>query len=106
MPGHETQLPALREGRKDEAQLGPRKLVADAAALPPAKWQIGERRKRCLELRRPSLGREPLRFGIPAGVPLDDVGTEEPSINHYGTKINFFKQFILKLFGGGLCRHH
>ncbi len=25
---------------------------------------------------------------------LDDVGTEEPTINHYGTKINFFKNFI------------
>lgn len=25
---------------------------------------------------------------------LDDVGTEEPTINHYGTKISFFKNFI------------
>jgi len=25
---------------------------------------------------------------------LDDVGTEESTVNHYGTKINFFKQFI------------
>lgn len=25
---------------------------------------------------------------------LDDVGTEEPTINHYGTKINWFKNFI------------
>jgi len=25
---------------------------------------------------------------------LDDVGTEEPTVNHYGTKINFFKNFI------------
>lgn len=25
---------------------------------------------------------------------LDDVGTEEPSINHFGTKITFFKNFI------------
>lgn len=25
---------------------------------------------------------------------LDDVGTEEPVVNHYGTKINFFKNFI------------
>ena len=25
---------------------------------------------------------------------LDDVGTEEATINHYGTKINFFKNFI------------
>lgn len=25
---------------------------------------------------------------------LDDVGTEEATVNHYGTKINFFKDFI------------
>lgn len=25
---------------------------------------------------------------------LDDVGTEEPVVNHYGTKISFFKNFI------------
>ncbi len=25
---------------------------------------------------------------------LDDVGTEEPIVNHYGTKITFFKNFI------------
>lgn len=25
---------------------------------------------------------------------LDDVGTEEPTITHYGTRINFFKNFI------------
>lgn len=25
---------------------------------------------------------------------LDDVGTEEPVVNHYGTKITFFKNFI------------
>jgi DNA replication protein DnaC len=25
---------------------------------------------------------------------LDDVGTEEPTVNHYGTKISFFKNFI------------
>lgn len=25
---------------------------------------------------------------------LDDVGTEEPTVNHYGTKITFFKNFI------------
>lgn len=29
---------------------------------------------------------------------LDDVGTEEATINHYGTKINFFKQFIETLY--------
>lgn len=29
---------------------------------------------------------------------LDDIGTEEPTINHYGTKINFFKQFIEKYY--------
>ena len=25
---------------------------------------------------------------------IDDVGTEEPIVNHYGTKINWFKNFI------------
>lgn len=25
---------------------------------------------------------------------LDDVGTEEPTVNHFGTKISFFKNFI------------
>lgn len=25
---------------------------------------------------------------------LDDVGTEEPTVNYFGTKINFFKQFV------------
>ncbi len=25
---------------------------------------------------------------------LDDVGTEEPTVNHYGTRINWFKEFI------------
>ncbi len=25
---------------------------------------------------------------------LDDVGTEEPTVNHYGTKVSFFKNFI------------
>lgn len=25
---------------------------------------------------------------------LDDVGTEEPTINHFGTKINYFKNFV------------
>jgi len=29
---------------------------------------------------------------------LDDVGTEEATINHYGTKINFFKNFIEKYY--------
>lgn len=29
---------------------------------------------------------------------LDDVGTEEHTINHYGTKINFFKNFIEKYY--------
>lgn len=29
---------------------------------------------------------------------LDDVGSEEPIINHYGTKINFFKTFIESVY--------
>lgn len=29
---------------------------------------------------------------------LDDVGSEEPVINHYGTKINFFKTFIESVY--------
>jgi hypothetical protein len=29
---------------------------------------------------------------------LDDVGTEEATINHYGTKINFFKQFMEMIY--------
>lgn len=29
---------------------------------------------------------------------LDDVGTEETTVNHYGTKINFFKDFIEKTY--------
>lgn len=36
-------------------------------------------------------------YGIPFsnGISyLDDVGTEEATVNHYGTKINFFKNFI------------
>lgn len=37
----------------------------------------------------------PLNIGITY---LDDVGTEEATINHYGTKINFFKNFIEKYY--------
>jgi len=29
---------------------------------------------------------------------LDDVGTEEHTVNHYGTKISFFKNFIEKYY--------
>lgn len=29
---------------------------------------------------------------------LDDVGTEEATVNHYGTKINFFKNFIEMIY--------
>ena len=29
---------------------------------------------------------------------LDDVGTEEATVNHYGTKINFFKDFIEQVY--------
>jgi hypothetical protein len=37
----------------------------------------------------------PLTTGITY---LDDVGTEEHNVNHYGTKINFFKNFIEKYY--------
>lgn len=34
-------------------------------------------------------------YNMPGGnVYIDDVGSEEPVINHYGTKINFFKSFL------------
>jgi ATP-dependent 26S proteasome regulatory subunit len=29
---------------------------------------------------------------------LDDVGTEEATINHFGTKVNWFKEFIEKIY--------
>lgn len=32
---------------------------------------------------------------------LDDVGTEEPTVNHFGTKVNFFKDFIETYYGNG-----
>lgn len=35
-----------------------------------------------------------LNLGSNKVVYLDDVGTEEPVVNHYGTKITFFKNFI------------
>lgn len=37
----------------------------------------------------------PLNNGITY---LDDVGTEEHTVNHFGTKINFFKNFIEKYY--------
>lgn len=37
----------------------------------------------------------PLKTGITY---LDDVGTEEHTVNHYGTKITFFKNFIEKYY--------
>lgn len=39
-------------------------------------------------------GEYEIRLGNNKIVYLDDVGTEEPTINHYGTKISFFKNFI------------
>lgn len=33
---------------------------------------------------------------------LDDVGTEEATINHYGTKINWFKDFIETVYLRGV----
>lgn len=35
-----------------------------------------------------------IKKGMKRIIYLDDVGTEEPTVNHYGTKINFFKNFI------------
>jgi len=35
-----------------------------------------------------------IKFLLPLTLYLDDVGTEEPIVNHYGTKINWFKNFI------------
>jgi len=35
---------------------------------------------------------------------LDDVGTEEATINHYGTKINWFKDFIETVYLRGVER--
>ncbi len=34
---------------------------------------------------------------------LDDVGTEEHTVNHYGTKITFFKNFIEKYYLNNTC---
>ncbi len=39
-------------------------------------------------------GEYPLEIGANGIVYLDDVGTEEPIVNHFGTKISFFKNFI------------
>lgn len=41
-----------------------------------------------------SEGEYEIRMGENKIIYLDDVGTEEPTINHYGTKINYFKNFI------------
>ena len=35
-----------------------------------------------------------IRFKKDRIIYLDDVGTEESTINHFGTKINFFKNFL------------
>lgn len=39
-------------------------------------------------------GEYEIRLGNRKMIYLDDVGTEEPTVNHYGTKISFFKNFI------------
>lgn len=39
-----------------------------------------------------------INYGNNKIIYLDDVGTEEPTINHYGTKINFFKNFIESVY--------
>lgn len=37
---------------------------------------------------------------------LDDVGTEEPVVNHYGTKVTWFKNFIEKASLKNKCYNH
>lgn len=39
-------------------------------------------------------GEYQINLGNKKVIYLDDVGTEEATVNHYGTKINFFKNFI------------
>lgn len=39
-------------------------------------------------------GEYEIKIGDKEIIYLDDVGTEEPVVNHYGTKISFFKTFI------------
>ncbi len=39
-------------------------------------------------------GEYEIKLGNNKMIYLDDVGTEEATVNHYGTKINFFKNFI------------
>jgi DNA replication protein DnaC len=41
-----------------------------------------------------STGEFIIQIGNNKMIYLDDVGTEEATVNHYGTKINFFKNFI------------
>lgn len=41
-----------------------------------------------------SEGEYEVKMGSNKLIYLDDVGTEEPLVNHYGTKITFFKNFI------------
>lgn len=41
-----------------------------------------------------SEGEYVIKMGANRILYLDDVGTEEATVNHYGTRINFFKQFI------------
>lgn len=43
-------------------------------------------------------GRYQIEYGKSKILYLDDVGTEEATINHYGTKINFFKNFIESVY--------
>jgi len=37
---------------------------------------------------------------------MDDVGTEQPTINHYGTKITWFKNFIETIYLKNKCFNH
>jgi DNA replication protein DnaC len=43
-------------------------------------------------------GEYQIEYGRNKIIYLDDVGTEEPVVNHYGTKITFFKNFIETMY--------
>ena len=45
-----------------------------------------------------SEGQYEVKMGNNKIVYLDDVGTEEPIVNHFGTKVSFFKQFIESVY--------
>lgn len=44
------------------------------------------------------VGEYEVEMGLNKFVYLDDVGTEEATVNHFGTKVSFFKSFIEKIY--------